>query len=54
LPFPPPRDLPDPGIEHMSSALGGGFFTAEPPGDVKCCKKVSKKKKKSFKHIPNF
>ena len=45
LPFPPPRDLPDLGIERMSSALGGRVFTAEPPGDVKCCKKVSKKKK---------
>ena len=30
LPFPPPEDLPDPGIEPrslMSSALAGGFFT---------------------------
>ena len=30
LPFPPPGDLPDPGIEPMSlisSALAGGFFT---------------------------
>ena len=29
LPFPPPEDLPDPGIEPrslMSSALAGGFF----------------------------
>ena len=30
--FPPPRDLPDPGIKPESSALAGGFFTAEPPG----------------------
>ena len=33
--FPPPRDLPDPGIEPsplMSPALAGGFFTTEPPG----------------------
>ena len=31
LPCPPPRDLPDPGIELaslMSSALAGGLFTA--------------------------
>ena len=31
LPFPPPGDLPDPGIEPMSPvapALAGGFFTA--------------------------
>ena len=32
LPFPPPRDLPNPGIEPVSPALAGGFFTAEPPG----------------------
>ena len=35
LPFPPPGDPPDPGIETMSpatSALVGGFFTTEPPG----------------------
>ena len=39
LPFPPPGDLPDPGIEPpslASSALAGGFFTtgaAAPPGN---------------------
>ena len=32
LPFPPPVDLPDPGIEPVSPALAGGFFTTEPPG----------------------
>ena len=35
LPFPSPRDLPDPGIESTSpeaSALAGGFFTTESPG----------------------
>ena len=35
LPFPPPRDLPDPGIEPgspVSPALAGGFSTTEPPG----------------------
>ena len=31
LPFPPPRDLPDPGIKPMSPALAGEFFTAELP-----------------------
>ena len=25
--FPPPGDLSDPGIEPMSPALAGGFFT---------------------------
>ena len=35
LPFPPQRDLADPGIEPaspVSPALAGGFFTTEPPG----------------------
>ena len=32
LPFPPPEDLPNPGIKHMSPALAGGFFTIEPLG----------------------
>ena len=35
LPFPPPRDLPNPGIEHVSPASPAaacGFFTTEPPG----------------------
>ena len=35
LPFPPPRDLPNPGIELASLAspvLAGGFFTTLPPG----------------------
>ena len=27
----PPGDLPDPRIEPVSPALGGGFFTDEPP-----------------------
>ena len=31
MPFPPPGDLPDPGIESTSPALAGGFFTTEPP-----------------------
>ena len=33
-----PEDLPDPGIEPASLALGGGFFTTEPPR--KLCKDV--------------
>ena len=31
-PFPSPGDLSDQGIEPMSPALAGGFFTTEPPG----------------------
>ena len=30
LPFPPPVDLPDPGIEPTSPALAGRFFTMKP------------------------
>ena len=30
--FPPPGDIPDPGIDPVSPALAGGFFfTTEPP-----------------------
>ena len=32
LPFPPPGDLPNSGIELASPALAGRFFTTEPPG----------------------
>ena len=32
FPFPLPGDLPDPGIETMSPALEGRFFTTETPG----------------------
>ena len=32
LPFPPPGDLPAPGIKPVSPASAGRFFTTEPPG----------------------
>ena len=32
LPFPSPKDLPDPGIKPTPFVLAGGFFTTEPPG----------------------
>ena len=32
LPFPSPRDLPDPGTEPTSPTLACRFFTTEPPG----------------------
>ena len=32
LPFPSLEDLPDPGIEPVSSSLAGRPFTTEPPG----------------------
>ena len=37
LPFPPPGDLSNPGIEPQSPAIpavSGGFFTTEPPGKM--------------------
>ena len=40
LPFTPPGDLPNPGIELMSPvspALAGRFFTLEPPGKTHAC-----------------
>ena len=43
LPFPPPGDLPDPGVELMSlasPALAGRFFTTESPGSSKCASTV--------------
>ena len=35
LPFLPPGNLPDPGIEPASPALAGRFFTTVPPGEPK-------------------
>ena len=35
LPFPPPGDLPDPGIEPGSPALEADALTSEPPGKPK-------------------
>ena len=35
LTFPPPGDLPNPGIEPSSPALAGRFFITEPPGNPK-------------------
>ena len=34
LPFPPPGDLPHPGIKPVSPALAGGVFIPEPPGKL--------------------
>ena len=33
LPFPSPGDLPDPGIEPVSSALEADSLPSEPPGE---------------------
>ena len=48
LPFPPPGDLPDPGIEPMSPAsppLAGGFFAIEPRGKPAICKRLCNNKR---------
>ena len=34
LPFPPPGDLSNPGMEPMSFALAGRFFTIKPLGKL--------------------
>ena len=55
MPFPPPGDLPDPGIEPVfpvSPAVTGGFFTTEPSG--KPSEKVLISKKKFLIHFPLF
>ena len=36
LPFPSPRDLPNPGIEPVFSHTAAGFFTTEPAGKMHC------------------
>ena len=33
-PFPPPVDIPIPGVEPVSPTLAGQFFTTEPPGKL--------------------
>ena len=44
LPYPPPKNLPHPGIEPRSSAWSGGFFTTEPPGKPRRMREVHLKK----------
>ena len=36
MPFPPPGDLPNPGIEPAAPALAGGFFATQQPGKPIC------------------
>ena len=55
LSFPSPGDLSNPGIEPISPALAGKFFTTEPPGKLHHSLFLLKKKKKksltSFRHF---
>ena len=39
VPFPPPRHLPDPGIEPMSPALAGLFSTTSTTWEAPCMQK---------------
>ena len=48
LPFPPPGDLPDPGIEPVSLELAGRFFTAEPPVNSRLPPKLQRECIRSF------
>ena len=51
LPFPPPGDLPNPGIEPASPkspTLAGGFFTTEPPR-----KPIGNQKRKQLYQLMN-
>ena len=50
LPFPSPGNLPDRGMEPKSSALAGGFFTAEPPG--KSVELLESSLEKNLKALP--
>ena len=52
LPFPSPGDLPDPGMEHRSPALAGGFFTSEPPGKPYFNIPGIKKEKRKCREFP--
>ena len=42
LPFPSPRDLPNPGIKPRSSALQADSLPSEPPGKPPLCTGVYK------------
>ena len=44
--FPPPRELPDPGIESRSLALQADCLLSEPPGIVKNRRHSVKKEEK--------
>ena len=45
LPFLPPGDLPDPGIEPASPALAGGYFTTETSGKPRVSRQEQVKNK---------
>ena len=51
LPFPSPRDLPDPGIEPESPALGADALPSEPPRKPRL-RNVDRKKKRYLSFPP--
>ena len=54
LPFPSPGDLPNPGIEPVSPALAGRFFTTEPLGKPKEYSRTCENMKFRFLPINSF
>ena len=48
LPFPPPGDLPNPGIEPRSPALQVDSLPAEPPGNLDFKKQINIRKQLIF------
>ena len=57
LPFPPPGDLPNPGVKlvsPMSPVLAGGFFATETPGKpIYICITILKKTSKIKRKVKN-
>ena len=49
LPFPPPGDLPQPGMEHEPPALQADSLPSEPPGKPLCLSYLNLKKESSLK-----
>ena len=54
LPFPPPGDLPDPGIEPTSPVLADEFFTTEPPGKPCCSESTPRGKDPCGSDLPSL
>ena len=53
LPFPPPRDLPDPRMALTSPALAGGFFATESPGVKTARGALQQERARSFWEEPD-
>ena len=53
LPFSPPGDLPNPGIEPVSPALASWFFTPEPPGSLWPYNQPIRELTRSWLHTPH-